>query len=692
MEMAVREEESLQSYDFIHSAHGDEYRPVDVTDEDSDEDSGTEPLGGKGEGEEEDIGHCPPSTLRWGLLIPLLVLALIGLLAVTASLVSIRLRCEGREEGWQCWQRSAVTQWMPPLSSFPPPPSSSTSLPSLSSSPLPPSFTWTPSSSPVSSNVVRMARLFDRLERGLPIVVGAIGGSNMQGNALNWTETVLPVLTWWLNEHFPVKASDVEGLEADRAASVQRDCGNRTRGGGGGLSVTEQSPSRHVFVNTAVGGTTSGLTSFCYRRLITQCDFPDGTYTNADRWSYHDPDLLLIDFAVNDVIDDDPFSASPPSTNIERLVRQVLGHTTHTAVVMVYFAMLLTYGLRSGEHIHHPISTQYHLPEVSFRKFAMDWLYEPQYEFNRFNYLDDLKEQRPVPLELPLPFVEALKKVNGGQHINMDSLFWYNGYHLNELGHRILVALASRELLILYRALRTNAYTSFADPTQLPEGLTASLPSLIDPHTVDSARLPPPISTELAVLDAQEFTCTVMYHPYNPKAGELDQSGAERFMSVDRNEGWLYARHGQSNKFAMAIPEANALSVDQHLRMALPSTIHSLSAVFVRSWNASMMGEARMWLSCEEEGESSAALPPLPTPPFSPTSRATPPILLNGSWAQPNTQLDLLQIWPLQKTGQSLGTTGGAVESYQRPSCDLRFGHLRHTKAGEFRFVGIVWN
>ena len=676
------EDDAERPSDHLHkTVNGDGYRAVRVVDADAEEEECVED------------GHCCPCSLRNALLAPLIILlALVGVAAIAASLLSIRAQCQDKN-GWQCWQRTAITQWLPPLSLSTQVLSSS--LPFLLSSSSPPtprspSLPWLPSSSPAAVNAVRLARVFDRLERGLPIVVGAVGGSNMQGHALNWTETVLPVLTRWLNEHFPVTAS-ADALQADHSASLLRDCGNRSTGRQGPARSASAVP-RHVFFNAAAGGTTSGLTSFCYRRLVPQCDHHGGTFSDADAHSYHDPDLLLVDFAVNDVIEDDPFSASPPAANIERLVRQVLGHTSHTAVVMVYFAMLLTYGLRTGEHIHHPVALHYHLPEVSIRHFALEWLYEPQYEFNRLQHLDDLREQRPVPLDLPLPLVEALKKVNGGQHVNFDSLFWFNGYHLNELGHRILVALASRQLLTLYRALRANAYTSFADPTLLPDGLTASLPSLLDPATVQAATLPSPLATQLAATDAQEFTCTVMYYPYNPTAAELDQAAAERFMDVDTNHGWLYARHGQTNKFAMAVPEADAQSEGQYLRLALPSTVHSLSAVFVRSWNASMMGEATMWMSCGEQGGGAAVDSSLPTGPYTASSRSTPPIVLNGSWSQTNTQLDLQQIWPLDAPvlAQVAGDNNG--QGYQPPSCEMRFGNIRHTRRGEFRFVGIVWN
>ena len=100
---------------------------------------------------------------------------------------------------------------------------------------------------------------------------------------------------------------------------------------------------------------------------MSACDCSYGAYTDADRHSYHDVDLLLVDFAVNDVIEDDPFAASPPSINIERLVRQVLGHTPHTAVFFVDFAKFLSEGLRNGQHLHHPIAAHYHIPEVSIR-------------------------------------------------------------------------------------------------------------------------------------------------------------------------------------------------------------------------------------------------------------------------------------------------------------------------------------
>ncbi len=601
----------------------------------------------------------------------LLLLALAGAVSLASTLAGIRTQCAG--EQWQCWQSAAASRFM--AYSF-----AGHASPSSSSS----TFTWSPSSSAGSVNSIRLARVFDRLERGLPIVVGGVGGSNLQGHALNWSETVLPVFTMWLNEHFPVNISNVDALESDRLASQYRDCGNNTR-----FAAHTTDLPRHVFINAAAGGTTSGITSFCYRRLIAQCDYRPATHSDVVPYWYHDPDIILVDFAVNDIIEDDPFASSPPSTNIERLTRQILGHTSHTAVIMVYFAVIHTAGLVNGEHLHHPVAAHYQVPEVSMRQFAIDWLYEPMYDGDKPDRLPELKEARPVPLGLPLPVVQAMRKLNKGEHVNMDALFWFNGYHLNELGHRVLITLLCRELRILHRALRANNYTSFADPLLLPDGLAASLPSLLDPVTAGLATLPAPLSATLVSSDAQEYVCSVMYYPYNPWAGDINQQQAERFMNIDINRGWVYARHGQSNKFAMAVPEAEAQLVGLHyMRVALPTPIHSLSAVFVRSWNVSQMGEATVWLSCAEEGIGAAAAVTglVPTPPSTASKRSTPPIRLNGSWAQPNTQLDLAQVWPLHAAHAPANDTQPALE------CDLQFGHILHTQPGEFRFVGLVYN
>ena len=300
----------------------------------------------------------------------------------------------------------------------------------------------------------------------------------------------------------------------------------------------------------------------------------------------------------------------------------------------------------------------------------------------------DLAQRRSVPLALPLPIVEAMRRLNGGQHVNMDRAFWFNGYHLNELGHRILTALATHRLLTLFRALQANHYTSFSDPAELPNGLAAVLPSLLDPQSLAGAKLPAPLSAQLLQSDAHLFTCAVMYHPYNPWASAIDQTMAEFVLSVesDRNRGWWYSRHGQSNKFAMSINSADAHVVVQHIRLAFHSSVHSFSIVYVRSWNSSMMGEATVWLTCEqaEQADMEPNLVPTATQP----SVHTPPVVLNGSWAQPNTQLDLMQIWPLPWARE----TSDAEMRVEQPACELRYGHVLHTGPGEFRLVGFVWN
>ena len=686
--------------------NGDGYRPVHAAASDSD-DVATALTAGDSQPLESDASDSHPSHCHaaWPLvcLAPLVcLLALIGVLALGSSLTSIHSHCDGQD--WVCWQQTATSQWLP--SPPPPPPPLSPPPTPPPPPPPPPPITWSPSSSPPSPNSVRLARLFDRLERGLPIVVGAVGGSNVQGHALNWTETVLPVLTAWFNEHFPVSTSDVDALQADHAAALERDCGsNRTGKGRGGVEMSEaqRGPPRHRFINTGVGGTTSSVASFCYRRLITQCDHPSGVYSDADAVSYHDPDLLVIDFSINDLMESDPFATSPPSANIERLIRQVLRHTSHTAVLMLHFSILLSEGLRGGEDVHHPVALHYHLPEISIRHFALEWLYEPMYQTNGLNHLPELKAQRLVPLHLPLPLVEAMRQLNGGVAANMDQLFWYNGHHLNEMGHRIMAALASQHLLRLLHSLRANRYTSLADPSHLPAGLTDVLPSLLDPSTVAAAALPPPLFTGLTLTDSHSFTCTVMYHPYNPLAGAMDQSMAEQFLGADRNRGWVYSRHGQTSKFAMVIPPPDADSLGQYLRLALPSTIHSFSVIFLRSWNSSMMGAATVWLSCGgggrgeggqvgQGGEVEGEALPTTVPPIV-SGQMTPPVLLNGSWPQASTQLDLQQIWPLEQRELAQAEAGGLLGAgYEPPTCDLRFVHILHSQAGEFRFVGIISN
>ena len=519
-------------------------------------------------------------------------------------------------------------------------------------------------------NLVRLARFFDRLDRGLPVVVGAVGGSNIEGHRLDRSRTLLPLLLAWLNQRYPVTVTNLSALYADNDALRSACPGSAAVQPSG--TAGDWTP-QHVSINRAAGATQSGLTSFCYRRLIP-CDDGPAQY-------YHDPDLLLIDFAVNDVaLDAEPISGSSPTVDIERLLRQVLLHSANTAVVLVYFAAFLTEGLLSGERFHHPVARHYHVPEVSFRDWARDWLYEP---LHGLHPLPELQSTRRLPFSIPLPLAQLLRTV-AGESINLDRELWLNGYHVNTVGQAILTQLTTGLLLKLHASLLASSYRSFADPLAFPDGSSSQLPSLLDAR--NTGFVAAPLWPPLAIADAEVYRCLVLQPPFVARPDQLQQQQAERLLHIDRNDGWLYAHSQHRSRFSMTIPAAAAASLSQYLRVALPSAVHSFMVAFLRSWNASLMGEATAWLSC---GATDVA-PDVPRPPWA--DDVTPPVVLNGTWQHASTQGDVVQVWPLSNSTATHVHAGRAESAYHEPRCELKFCHVRHSRVGEFRLIGLLWN
>ncbi|MCJ1296931.1 hypothetical protein MMC34_008500 [Xylographa carneopallida] len=475
----------------------------------------------------------------------------------------------------------------------------------------------------VHANTFRLARVLDRLHQGLPVVVGTVGGSNMQGRLLNRSDIVLSLVTSWLNERYPVNAS--AAAEELRSNSADSGCPLR------------KVQTTHTPANYAIGGTTSALSSFCYHRLVPRCS---------------EPDLILVDFAVNDVLtEDDSMSRSSPALNIERLIRQVLGDTASSnspALLMLHFAMQYSERLVSAESLHHPVAAHYHIPEFSIRSFMVEWLAGKPKQCCAEQYL-------PSGVQAPLREVmQQLKNNSDDMDRAIDRALWHDAYHLSERGHRVLASMVNKELTTLYSAFERNNRTSLVDSIHLPlSWASARLPPLLQQRPV----LVEPLDTALQG-QSPAFSCSIMYPPYNRWADHMNQTEAELFLFVESNQGWVYGRQGQhSNKFAMT-----STAVGDRLMLAFPGVIQSLSLVMVRSWNTSRMGGGSAWLSCSRQVEVWDA-------------RGT-AVYLNGSWAHHNTQLDLVQIAaPMQPRGEG---------------CEIRFLHLLHTDPGELQLVGHV--
>lgn len=148
-------------------------------------------------------------------------------------------------------------------------------------------------------------RALAKARRGEPIVVGVIGGSITQGASATAEENRYGnrIAAWW-RETFP-------------AAEV-------------------------VFVNAGIGATGSDI----------------GAHRVAEHLLAHDPDFVVIEYAVND-----PNTRFAAET-LEGLVRQVLAHPTQPAA-MLLFTMHRNGG--NAQEWHATVGERYGLPMVSFR-------------------------------------------------------------------------------------------------------------------------------------------------------------------------------------------------------------------------------------------------------------------------------------------------------------------------------------
>jgi lysophospholipase L1-like esterase len=147
-------------------------------------------------------------------------------------------------------------------------------------------------------NTTRLKRVFAKAARGEPITLGFIGGSITQGPAQNYAAQIA---TWW-GQRFP-NAS---------------------------LSV----------VNAGLAGTGSLLGAF---------------RVGVDLLS-KDPDLVIIEFAVND--------ASADADAYEGLLRHILDHRTAPAALLLF--MMWEKG-GNMQAMQAPIGKHYDLPMISFR-------------------------------------------------------------------------------------------------------------------------------------------------------------------------------------------------------------------------------------------------------------------------------------------------------------------------------------
>lgn len=153
-------------------------------------------------------------------------------------------------------------------------------------------------------NVTRMKKLFKKLQAGEKIVYGAIGGSITQGSA----------------------ASSPEYRYVERFASWLR---------------TRYSATVDV-VNAGIGASNSLFGAFRVEKDLL----------------VHQPDLITIEYAVNDTTNPDTQAA------YEALIRKCLTLSPDVAVILIF---TMNHSGENKQHLQEPVGLHYQLPMISYR-------------------------------------------------------------------------------------------------------------------------------------------------------------------------------------------------------------------------------------------------------------------------------------------------------------------------------------
>jgi lysophospholipase L1-like esterase len=169
-------------------------------------------------------------------------------------------------------------------------------------------------------NLYPFQKAIERAMLGKPIVIGFIGGSITAGSMASSSNTSYAYLVYsWFKERFPMSAY-------------------------------------HEYINAGVGATTSRL----------------GVARVREDLLLHSPDVVFIEFSVNDSIEKQYMET------YEGLVRRILLHASKPAVILIN-SVAYDSGINAQE-IHNKIGRYYDLPIVSMR----DSLYL-EVESNRLN-------------------------------------------------------------------------------------------------------------------------------------------------------------------------------------------------------------------------------------------------------------------------------------------------------------------
>ncbi|KAG2422480.1 hypothetical protein HXX76_016004 [Chlamydomonas incerta] len=183
-------------------------------------------------------------------------------------------------------------------------------------------------------HAARLRLLLQRIRRGEAVVVGGLGGSITagQGVGLSWTRGWLGHLAAWMNAAAPPLAATAArcggaaaGDTSVRAAAGEAGSREALTGADadGGAAPGRQlllrpALTRHVVHSGAVPGTQSSYVSACLAQHLPPA-----------------PDLVLVEFAVNDPPAPSPAYADPSRRAFERLLRKLLVLPSRPAVVLV---------------------------------------------------------------------------------------------------------------------------------------------------------------------------------------------------------------------------------------------------------------------------------------------------------------------------------------------------------------------
>ena len=331
-------------------------------------------------------------------------------------------------------------------------PSPPSPFPSSDADAFPTSSPWSLLRSPWSHHAY--ASLFEKLHRGEPVRLAVIGGSISEGQG--WFLREHPEMAYFrlfvdfLNQHFPVQQPPPSALQTNgSAAALLRRLTAFDRFIDHRDPARTSSPWSHKLANFAAGGTGTPSASFCWSSLFLT-DAADGVEGGGAVF----PDLLLVDYAVNDaymlagsMMEDSAEAAAglavfplSPLHSLDRLLRSVLltGQQLQQpiAVLLLYFASSSVRSHKSVQAMHDRVARHYGITAVKWR----DHLLHPAV-------------RRPFPVTQPQGLIDQGAYFDGAESI-----------HPNPQGHHIMGQLLIRDVWRLYDNYFASQRSSLADP------------------------------------------------------------------------------------------------------------------------------------------------------------------------------------------------------------------------------------